>query len=113
MTETTTPKTSFPERMHEQAVHSHRRRAVKALTDLMERAAILRDKLEAFNYPDAESAASLGEMATRAAIHLSALEVLRETREWDEAEKGALEPLPVRHHPDLHGEAVTIDARRN
>jgi hypothetical protein len=87
MTETTTSKTPFPERMHNQSIDSHARRAVNALSDLIERAAILRDRLQAFDRAGPEMAGTLAEMALKAGIHLSALEVLRETREWDEAER--------------------------
>jgi len=84
---TATPETPFPERMRNQSADSHSRRAVKALDDLIERATVLRDRLVAFNRADADLAGTLAEMAMRAGVHLSALETLRETREWDEAER--------------------------
>jgi hypothetical protein len=86
---TETTRTPFPERMRATAVESHTRRAIKALSDLMERAAILRDRLQAFQSADADYANTLAEMAVQAAVHLSALEVLRDVREWDEAERNA------------------------
>jgi hypothetical protein len=87
MTETATPRTPFPERMHEQAVEINTRRAVHALDSLIERAALLRKRMNDGSPADAISAYDLAEQAMRVGIHLSALETLRETREWDKADR--------------------------
>lgn len=87
MTETTTAKTTFPERMHNQAVQTHDRRARNALEAIMKDSTILLWRLEHGHEVDASAARQLAEEAIRACEHLSALETLREVREWDEAER--------------------------
>lgn len=83
----TDTKTTFPERMHGQAVKTHSRRAANALDSLIERATLLRKRIEAGAPAEANMAYDLAEQVSRIAIHLSALELLRETREWDNAER--------------------------
>jgi hypothetical protein len=79
---TTTP---FPERMHGQAVSTHTRRAKAALLSMTEKAEYMLKALEK-GTAGPESAREFAELAYRLGVHLSALEALRETREWDEAE---------------------------
>jgi hypothetical protein len=79
-TETTTPatRTPFPERMHAKSVETNTRRAENALNDLIERATLLRKRMENGSPAGPESSYDLSELATRVGVHLSALEVLRE-----------------------------------
>ena len=86
---TTTETPTFPERMHKQAVETHDRRARNALEVITKEAATLLWRLENGHQVDASSARQLAEEAIRAAEHLSALETLRDVREWDEAEKNS------------------------
>jgi hypothetical protein len=84
-TETTT-RTPFPERMRRSAIDLHTRRAKAALLAMTEKAGYSLGALEK-GIADPDSAREFAELAYRLGIHLSALEVLRETREWDEAER--------------------------
>ena len=85
MTDTT--KTAFPERMQRQAVETHTRRAKAALAQLIEQATYLQARMDKLDLQDPAPALHLAELAMRIGVHFSALEVLRETREWDEAER--------------------------
>lgn len=87
MTETATTQTPFPERMHKQAIESRTRRVKADLGDLAKDAAALLWRLENGMPPDVGAARQLTEQAVRVREHLTALEILRETREWDEAER--------------------------
>lgn len=86
MTETAETRTSFPERMHKQAGQTHARRAKAALLAMTEKAEYMLKALEK-GTADPESAREFAELAYRLGVHLSALEMLRETREWDETER--------------------------
>ena len=59
MTETTTTKTPFPERMHNQAVETHDRRARNALEAITKEAAVLLWRLENGYEVDASGARQL------------------------------------------------------
>ena len=107
---TTETKTPYPERMYEQAVRTHTRRAASALENITKDGASLPSRLENGQEIDASGARQLAEDAIRACEHLSALETLRETREWDEAEKA--EPRRV-YTRDAEGAIIAVDARDN
>lgn len=87
MSETTETKIPFPERMHKQAVETHTRRARNALEAITKDAASLLRRLENGQELDASGARQLADESIRACEHLSALETLRDVREWDEAER--------------------------
>ena len=87
MTETTTTKTPFPERMHNQAVETHDRRARNALEAITKEAAMFLWRLENGQEVDPISVRQLAVEAIQACEHLSVLETLREVREWDDAER--------------------------
>ena len=86
MSETTETRTPFPERMHNKAVETHKRRAKAALLAMTEKAGYMLTALEK-GVAEPESASEFAELAYRLGVHLSALEILREVREWDEAER--------------------------
>jgi len=85
MTETTT--TPFPERMHWKAVETSTRCATDALATLAADVEALRKTLAGHGTVFGSDARKLAEQAMRVSEHLSALEVLRDVREWDEAER--------------------------
>ena len=87
MTETVAASTPFPERMHNKAVETNTRRAKAALEALAADVDELRKKLDEGALIFGSDARHLGEQTMRIGEHLSALETLRETREWDEAER--------------------------
>jgi hypothetical protein len=82
-----TTETTFPERMRAMATRNHTSAAARALDELGGQSADLkRDMLRGRRLGTA-ALAQLAGLVTTAAIHLSALEELRETKEWDDAEK--------------------------
>ena len=80
------PRIPFPERMHKQAVDSHTRRASRAISELANEVNILARRL-GNDTAEADDARKAAQLVTDISGHFAALEVLRETREWDEAER--------------------------
>lgn len=78
---------TFPERMQQQARDTHTRRARTALDAIAQQVENLRYRMDTFLPIDASDAQHLAEQAMRVGIHLGALEMLREAREWDDAER--------------------------
>ena len=89
MPETTETKTPFPERMRNQTVETHYRRARNALEVITKEAATFLWRLETGQEVDPISVRQLAVEAIQACEHLSVLETLREVREWDEAERNS------------------------
>lgn len=79
-------RTPFPERMRNQAAGTHARRAQQALKDLAYEVAVLQRRLDN-GTAEGHDARKTAELAATIGAHFGALEVLREIREWDEAEK--------------------------
>jgi hypothetical protein len=84
MTETTT--TPFPERMHRQSADSHTRKAQRQLKELANEITILERRI-GNGTVDSDDARKAAELVAAIAGHCGAIEILRETREWDEAER--------------------------
>jgi hypothetical protein len=80
---TTTP---FPERMHNQAVETAKRRAERSLDELANEAAIIKRRV-GNGTADADDARKSAELVTTIASRLGTLEALRDVQEWDEAER--------------------------
>jgi hypothetical protein len=73
--------------MQAKAFETNSRRAANALDALIERATLIRNRINAGQPADALSTYDLAEQAIRVGIHLGALEQLREAREWIDAER--------------------------
>jgi hypothetical protein len=84
--------TEYPNREHENADKAARRRALKAVDEIAGECVLLRRKLEAGGNLDADDAQTVTHSLMRLTQNLSALEVLRDVREWhaaDQAEAAA------------------------
>lgn len=79
-------RTPFPERMHRQAVQVQTENAANALAKLADEAAVLRHRLDAGTVT-AWDTREAGDLVVKLAGYFGILQGLRETREWDKAER--------------------------
>lgn len=84
--ETAETRAPFPERMHSKAAEVHARRARAAYAAMIEKAEYGLKALDK-GTSEPESASEFAGLAYRLGVHLSALEVLHDVREWEEAEE--------------------------
>lgn len=76
----------YPNREHANADKAARRRALKAVDEIAGEAQLLRRKLEAGQNLDADDAQTITHSLMRLTQNLSALETLRDVREWHSAD---------------------------
>ena len=82
--------TDYPNKEHANADKAARRRALKALSDLIDEASLLKAGLEATDPPHnlfASDARRLAALSLSVSENLSIAETLRDVREWHEAGK--------------------------
>jgi hypothetical protein len=79
--------TNYPNHEHENADKAARRRALRGLRDIIEDAEALARRIETGYEPHGTDAQRLADKAVSIAANLSALETLRDVREWHAADK--------------------------
>lgn len=81
--------TSYPSREHANADKAARRRALKALDDIIEDAQTLKRRIEHGYEPHGEDAQRIADKAVAVAVNFAFLEQLRDVREWHAADQAA------------------------
>jgi hypothetical protein len=79
--------TDYPSRENANADKAARRRGLTALRSIAEDATALERRIEAGYEPYGEDAQRLADNAVKVAVQFSALETLRDAREWHEADQ--------------------------